>query len=152
MTNETEHGSGTTLENQRIVDARMEYEQLSISIRTLVQLWWIDVSAFFTVNTLLATAFGFSFATGAQSPNATFLNMIHLLIPVTGVFFSLAAIYVAIALTGLMRLTNKRGRELEEVLFARMFGDLQSYCEKPPVVTVMASLLFLAMWVAAMWR
>jgi hypothetical protein len=136
---------------QRILDARMEYEQLLISARTIEQIWWVDVSAFFAVNTLLATVFGLSFATTAQPLNPIFLKVIHVLIPTAGVFFSFAATRVANELTKLMRLTNERGRELEKLLFARMFSELRAYSEKPPWGTILASLLFLLIWVAALW-
>lgn len=136
--------------DQQILDARMEYGHLVDRVRTIEQLWWVEASAFFAVNTLLATIYAFSWTTTAQAQNANFLKAVHVLIPLIGVFFAFAAIRVAYGLTRWIRLINERGRELEKTLSAKMFTELQAYSEQTPWGTVLASLLFFVLWVGAM--
>ena len=149
MTLANDQQESTASDSQRVLDARMEYEQLLVTIRTIEQMWWVDVGAFFAVNTLLATAFGVSLSAPTKDYNVIAMNAVHLLIPLTGVFFSYVAIRTANILARLGRLTVERGIELENILFARIFVRLQSNYERPPWATRIASLFFLAIWLAA---
>ena len=136
-------------QNQRILDARLEYEQLLTTVRSVEQMWWVNVGAFFAVNTLLATVFGLSVSSTSTTLHPLGLKTIHLLIPLTGAFFSIIAIRVAVALTKNGLTAAKRGVELEGVLFARMFGPIHSNYDRTPWGTICASILFLVMWLVA---
>lgn len=136
-------------EEQNIVDARMEYGHLLTTYLSLANMFWVGYGAFFTINTLLATGLGFSYSETAKSLDKTFLTLVHVLIPVTGMFISLVAIYTAMAITKFQGLINKRGRELETLLFARIFTGLQPY--SAPIGTIIGSILFLALWAGALY-
>ena len=145
MTNKTDTNE------QQIVDARMEYGHLLTIYVSLANMFWVGYGAFFTINTLLATGLGFSYSETAKSLDKTFLTLVHVLIPVTGMFISLVAIYAARMITKFQGLIDKRGRELETLLFARIFTGLQPYSERFPIGTTVGSLLFLALWVVALY-
>ena len=149
MSHSDQSNAESTPQNQRILDARMEYEQLLTTVRSVEQMWWVNVGAFFAVNTLLATAFGLSVSTATNTLNPLGLKIIHFLIPLTGAFFSFIAIRVALALTKIGLSAAKRGVELESVLFARMFSPIRSKYEITPWGTIIASILFLVMWLVA---
>lgn len=139
-------------EEQNIVDARMEYGHLLTTYLSLANMFWVGYGAFFTINTLLATGLGFSYSvTANKSLEKTFLPLVHVLIPVTGMFISVVAIYAAVEITNFLGLINKRGRELETLLFARIFTGLQSYSDRPPIWTIIGSLLFLELWAGALY-
>ncbi len=138
-------------EDQRVVDARMEYGHLLTTYLSLANMFWVAYGAFFTINTLLATGLGFSYSESAKSFPKSFLTGVHFLIPVTGIFISLVAIYAAIQIVSLQRLAKKRGRELETLLFARIFTELQPHADGLPMGTIIGSLLFLALWAFALY-
>lgn len=140
----------STRDQQRL-DARMEYGLLMNSYLSLSQMMWVGYGAFFTINTLLATGLGFSYAS-STSLDRWLVKTIHIMIPVTGVAISVIAIYAAREIATLRLLTNARGRELEKLLFARTFTELRAYSEKKPTATTVGSLLFLAIWLAALVR
>jgi hypothetical protein len=137
---------------QRILDARMEYEQLLSTYVSLANRFWVGYGAFFAINTLLATGLGSSYVTeAAKSLDPKFLTLVRILIPVTGMFISLVAIYVAWEIVKFQRLANKRGRELEKLLFARIFTELQPYSQRFPKGTTIGSLLFFVIWAGALY-
>lgn len=139
------------IDEQNIVDARMEYGHLLTTYLSLASMFWVGYGAFFTINTLLATGLGFSYSDASKSFDNKFLTLMHVLIPLTGMFISLVAIYTARAITDFQRLINKRGRELEILLFARIFTGLEPYSDRPPIATIIGSLLFLAVWAGALY-
>src|SRR2546430_16759007 len=106
---------------QRIEDARMEYGHLFTAYASLANMFWLGYGAFFTVNTLFATGLGLSYSDAAKSLNPKFLTLVHILIPAAGMFISIIAIVVARQIVFFQKLVDKRGTELESVLFARIF-------------------------------
>jgi hypothetical protein len=113
---------------------------------------WIAYGAFFTINTLLATGLGLSYSDAAKVfDKKFFLTSIHVMIPVTGMFISIIAIVAARQIVRFQRLINKRGRELETLLFSRIFAGLEPYSERAPVGTTIGSLFFFAIWVTALF-
>jgi len=137
--------------DQRILDARMEYDHLLKIYLSLANMFWVGYGAFFTINTLLATALGFSYSSGAQSFDETFLKLARPLLSVTGMFTSLIVIYAAIRINKFQILVKRRGRELEKLIFARAFTELQPYSKSFPTGTTIGSLLFLAIWASALY-
>jgi len=130
-----------------ILDARMEYGYLMSNYVTLVNMFWVGYGAFFTINSLFATALGVSYSQNAQSMDSWFLFLIHVLIPLTGVFISGCAIYAAIKIVKNQRLIEERGRELEStVLRAMIFQRLQIHSRRSPGWTIMGALFFAALW------
>ncbi len=138
--------------DQRILDARMEYGLLMGTYLSLAQMMWVGYGAFFTINTLLATGLGFSYSNSSGVLDKWLLKIIHILIPITGIVISIIAIYAAKEIASLRRLANLRGRELETLLFAKTFLELQSYSEKKPTATAIGSLLFFTLWLTALVR
>lgn len=150
----SENVDSAKFSEQKILDARMEYDQLLTTARTIEQMWWVDVGAFFAVNTLLATALGFSCSSVVTSNlnlNQSFIKLLQFLIPITGIFFSFAASYTAIALRKMTRCTTERGIELEEILFSKIFSILIAHSNSTPWLTICASSLFGFMWIATIF-
>jgi hypothetical protein len=114
-------------------------------------MFWVGYGAFFTINTLLATGLGLSYSETAKLLDKTFLTLVHVLIPATGMFISLVAIYTARAITIFQGFINRRGRELETFLFCRIFTGLQRYSGRLPIGTIIGSLLFLVLWAGALY-
>jgi hypothetical protein len=137
--------------NQQLTDARMEYGHLLTSYLSLVNMFWVGYGAFFTINTLLATGLFFSYSEGAKSLDKGFLAIIHILLPMTGVFVAVVAIWVARAITSYQGKINERGRELETLLFAKIFTGSQSHSKRFPMWSTVGSLFFLALWAAALY-
>jgi hypothetical protein len=142
-------GDETDTEGQRILDARMEYGHLITTYISLANMIWLGYGAFFTINTLLATGLGFSYSETAKSLDQKLLTLVHVLIPVTGMFISLVAIYAAVLISEYERLAVMRGRELETLLFAKIFKQLSA--AKYPVGTIIGSLLFFAIWFGTLY-
>ena len=130
-----------------ILDARMEYGHLMTTYMSLVNMFWLGYGAFFTINSLLATALGVSYSANAAGMSTRFLYLVHVLIPSTGIFMSACAIYAAILIVRNMRRIEKRGKELEtDVLHATIFSRLGS--RSWPFWTSIGSLCFAALWVS----
>jgi len=142
---------GTTQEDQRVLDARMEYGYLLTNYMPLANMVWVAYGAFFAINTLLATALGLSYSDAAKIFDKKFLIAVHLLLPITGMFISLVAIVAGRQIVHFQRLASKRGRELEVVLFAKIFVELEPYSNRRPIGTTIGSLLFFAMWASAIY-
>ena len=100
-------------ESNEILDARMEYGLLMSNYITLANMFWVGYGAFFTINSLLATALGVSYSQTAQPLDAIFLLLVHVLIPITGIFISACAIYAVVMIADNQRLVEQRGREIE---------------------------------------
>jgi hypothetical protein len=140
----------TKKKDNDILDARMEYGHLMTNYMSMVNMFWLGYGAFFTINSLLATALGISYAQSAQSIIPTFLLLIHILIPATGIFISMCAIYASWMIVKMQRLINERGRELESTLLsAKIFRASQRYSERSPAATICGSIFFALMWAAA---
>jgi hypothetical protein len=136
---------------QSILDARMEYGLLLSTYTSLAQMMWLGYGAFFTLNTLMVTGLGFSYSDGAKVLDAWLLQLVHVAIPLIGIVISIISIYAAIEIRRMLALTNKRGRELEELLLARMFSRTEAYSRKKPVATVVGSFLFMLLWVSVLF-
>jgi hypothetical protein len=136
---------------QRITDARMEYGHLLATYLSLANMYWVGYGAFFTINTLLATGLGLSYSEAAKLLDRTFLLLAHILIPTTGIFISVVAIYAAKSIADFQGKINERGRELETILFARIFTGSRRYAERFPKGTAIGSLLFLALWASTLY-
>src|SRR5258707_5531847 len=108
-------------EEQSVLDARMEYGHLLTSYMSLANMVWIGYGAFCTINTLLATGLGASYSAAARDIDKVFIGLVRVLIPATGMFISVVAIQAARMITHFQRLAIRRGRELEQLLHARMF-------------------------------
>lgn len=133
-------------EKQNLLDARMEYGLLITTYTSLAQMMWIGYGAFFTLNTLLATGLGFSYSDGSKVFSRWLLKLTHAGIPAIGIVIAIIAIYAAIQIRQMLAVTNDRGRELEVLLFARMFSRSEAYSRKKPFATIVGSLLFLLLW------
>ena len=131
---------------QSLLDARMEYGLLMSTYTSLAQMMWVGYGAFFTINTLLATGLGFSYSDGSTALSSSLLRVIHIAIPAIGIVISMIAIYAAIEIRRMLALTNARGRELEGLLYAKMFSRTEAYSRKKPIATVVGSLLFMFLW------
>lgn len=143
-----EQGAG---KEQHVLDARMEYGLLATSLISLANMFWVGYGAFFTINTLLATGLGLSHSAASHGINATFLNIVHVVIPITGMFISCVAISAAYNIRKMQRLVVVRGRELEKLLFARTFSELKTYSESFPTPTAIGSILFGVIWAGALY-
>ena len=137
-------------EQQSLLDARMEYGLLMSTYTSLAQMMWVGYGAFFTLNTLLATGLGFSYSDGSRVLSSWLLKLIHIGIPAIGIVIAVIAIYAAIEIRRMLALTNDRGRELEVLLYARMFSRSEAYSRKKPVATIVGSSLFLLLWVGVL--
>ena len=139
---------------EHILDARMEYGYLLSNYLALANMVWVGFGAFFTLNTLLATGLGFSYSTTYSGKNEPFGNeflpFVHVLIPVTGMFISLVAIYTARKIDIMQGLIVKRGREIEALLAAETFQYLAPNSGRFPVITTVGSLLFFTIWAGAL--
>jgi hypothetical protein len=137
--------------DQHVCDARMEYGHLLTAYLSLANMFWVGYGAFFAINTLLATGLGLSYSDAAKPVNPTFLTLTRFLIPLTGIIISVIAIYTAKLIRDMQRLACERGTELEKLLFARMFSRLKPYSESFPSGTTIGSLLFMAIWIGALY-
>jgi len=118
---------------------------------SLANMFWIGYGAFFTINSLLATALGVSYSDAAANAiHKIALHAIQILIPATGIFISFVAIQAARMIRKNQRLAVMRGRKLEELLFARIFEGLEPSSNKPPTSTTIGSLFFGVIWFAAL--
>jgi hypothetical protein len=134
--------------DNEILDARMEYGHLMSNYMTLVNMFWVGYGAFFTINSLFATALGISYSDNAKGMDKRFLYLIHVLIPLTGIFISACAIYAAVKIADSERLIQERGRELEStVLRAAIFRGLQE--RGTPVWTIIGALFFAILWASS---
>ena len=138
----------SSLHEQEILDARMEYQQLVGSYQLLAQLVWVSYGAYFAINTLLATALGASFSTMVSDFAGTNMQVFRLLVPVVGIATACTSVYVAFELSRLRKLNNHRGREVEKLLFARTFRDLQTHAGRAPTVSYFGSFTIAALWIA----
>lgn len=131
-----------------ILDARMEYGHLMSSYISLANMFWLGYGAFFTINSLFATALGVAYSQGAQSMNPWFLFFVHFLIPLAGVFISACAIYAAVLIVRSQSLIETRGRELEAVLRSAIFTRMKVRPGRFPGWTTAGALFFAAIWVS----
>jgi hypothetical protein len=135
-----------------ILDARMEYGHLMSTYMSLVNMFWLGYGAFFTINSLFATALGISYSQNAQSMDPWFLLLLHLLIPMAGIFISGCAIYAAILIVRNQRLTEQRGCELETaVLRSQIFQRMRGRSSKYPNWTIVGALFFAALWLSTLF-
>ena len=141
---------GTSTESEQYLDARMEYTLLVSTYTSLANLKWIGYGAFFTLNTLLATGFGYLNSTSPSNMDLTFINVARLIIPMAGIVVSMIAIKTVFEITNMMLLTNERGRELESLLSAKFFDKAMPYSLKKPIATIVGSLFFLVLWTVAL--
>ena len=147
---EAEKAAKSRAADNEVLDARMEYGHLVTSYMSLVNMFWLGYGAFFTINSLLATALGVSYSQNAESMNAKFLFLIHVLIPSTGIFISWCAIYAARQIASSQHLIEVRGEELEStVLRAAIFHGLRRHPRTTPYWTIVGALFFGALWVSA---
>jgi hypothetical protein len=138
-------------ESNEILDARMEYGLLMSNYITLANMFWVGYGAFFTINSLLATALGVSYSEAARPLDATFLLLIHMLIPLTGMFISACAIYSVVMMALNQHLVAQRGQELEtKLLHALIFKRMRSRSKPLPLWTIIGSLLFALIWASAL--
>lgn len=143
--------SDVAKKDQAILDARMEYGHLMTTYVSLANMVWIGFGAFFTINSLLATALGVSYSdSAARAIDKVAIHALHILIPATGIFISWVAIHAAQSIKNAQHLAVLRGRKLEELLYARIFEGLEPFSSRPPTATTVGSLFFGAMWVAAL--
>jgi hypothetical protein len=147
---EADNAAKSTTPDNEILDARMEYGHLVTSYMSLVNMFWLGYGAFFTINSLLATALGVSYSTNADSMNPKFLFLIHVLIPSTGIFISWCAIYAARQIADTQRLIEERGKGLEStVLRAAIFHGLGKHPRTTPVLTIVGAVFFGALWLSS---
>jgi hypothetical protein len=140
-----------TNDPETILDARMEYGHLLTALQSLGNMYWVGYGAFFTINTLLATALGFSYSTMASSLGPKFLSLTHAVVPLTGMFMCGVAIYTAWFIANLQRRAVARGNELETILSARMFSQLGPHSGGYPISTTIGALMFLLLWAGALF-
>jgi hypothetical protein len=137
-------------EDNAILDARMEYNHLISGYVSLANMFWVGYGAFFTINSLLATALGVSYSQNAQSMDFRFLILIHVLIPLTGIFISACAICAAVKIANRMRLAEQRGQELESTLLSAVIFH-RLHARSAPVWTNIGALFFAALWMSALF-
>jgi len=136
-------------EENEILNMRMEYGHLMSGYMSLVNMFWVGYGAFFTINSLFATALGVSYSQNAQSMSPSFLFLVHLLIPMAGMFISACAIYAAILITTNLILVATRGRELEVKLRSEIFRRM--HIHKFPGWTTVGALFFAALWLTTLF-
>jgi hypothetical protein len=142
---------GEVSERARAIDdARMEYGHLMTSYMSLANMFWIGFGAFFTINSLLATALGVSYSQSAQALGKPSIDAVRILIPVVGIFISFAAVDAARKIRAAQHHAVIRGRKLEELLSARIFEGLEPYSRKAPTSTIIGSLLFALLWASTL--
>lgn len=147
-----EYEADLTRRENLILDARMEYGHLVSTYMSLVNMFWLGYGAFFTINSLFATALAVSYSQNAQTMDPWFLFLFHLLVPIAGIFISSCAIFAALLIVRNQRLTEQRGCELEKsVLGSQIFRRMQGRASKYPHWTMTGALLFAAMWLSALF-
>jgi hypothetical protein len=127
------------------LDARMEYGHLITVYLALANMMWIGYGAFFTINTLLVTGLGFSYAEIAKSISGSLLFFLHIAIPITGMCMSTIAVYAAILISKTQNKTRDRGIQLEQLLSAKMF-TMRARANSFPYATAVGSSCFFVMW------
>lgn len=137
--------------DQEVLDARMEHQQLVTSFHSLAQTTWVSYGVFLTLNTLFATALAWSYAVGRTTEfGGVAVCAFHILVPLIGIFNCGVAAQVSIEIARLRAITNKRGRELEEILYARFFQLLAAYSAKSPTTSLAGCTVFGVLWLVAL--
>ena len=135
---------------QQLLDFRMEYEQLSIYVRFLANMMWVGISSFFAMNTLFATALAFSYSKGLLNLDSNFIRIAHIFIPIIGAFIAVVAMITARSIVDSFKFVISRGKELEEILFAKTFTKFDKDSHLSAVSTVIGATLFLLLWVGVL--
>jgi len=107
---------------------------------------WLGFGAFFTINTLLITGLGFSYADIAKSISAVLLYFLHVAIPLTGMCMSIIAVYAAVLIFNAQKQARERGVQLEKFLSAKMFTTRAARTASFPYATAVGSSCFFIMW------
>ncbi|MDM0106562.1 hypothetical protein QTH97_16570 [Variovorax sp. J22R24] len=134
-------------QEQRIVDARLEHQQLITSFHLLMQIVWISYGAYFAVNTLLFTILGATF-TETAAATIKYPGPVRVTIALVGIATACTSVYVAFEIWRLRKLNNARGQEVEQVVLARTFHRLEAFSNSPPIASYFGSFTFAAIWIA----
>jgi hypothetical protein len=137
-------------EDQAVLDLRMEYPALMTAYATVSGMFWAGYTAFFAVNTLLATGLGLSYSAGGNYANSYFIKLAHIMIPVIGMFIAGVAIYAAYLIVRHQNLIISRGLEIDERLATKSFTQLMHH-KGFPVATSLGSLLFFLTWAGILY-
>jgi hypothetical protein len=127
----------------------MEYAALMTAYSSTSSMFWTGYAAFFAVNTLLATAFGFSYSQVAAGQSTRLISAVRLGLPLIGMAMAVIAIHAAWMLRTHQKLIIGRGKEIDQSLATRSFTLIGPEGEKRPVSTSIGALLFLLAWAIA---
>jgi hypothetical protein len=139
------------VQDASILDCRAEYGSLMTAYSSVSSMYWTGYTAFFAVNTLLATALGLSYSGQAATMAANFIKYTRIMIPMVGMAISLIAIHAARLINDHQKIIIDRGKELDGVLATRSFTRLAPMRNSFPWATTFGSLMFLAIWGIALY-
>jgi hypothetical protein len=153
---EEERGEATMTQNgqiseaQTVLDLRMEYPALMTAYAAVSGMFWTGYTAFFAVNTLLATALGLSYSAGGGYAGSRFIKLAHMMIPAIGMFIAVAAVYAAHLIVRHQNLIISRGMQIDGTLATRSFTQLM-HQKGFPVATAFGSALFFVTWAGILY-
>ena len=127
-------------------DYRMEYAALMTAYTSVSNMYWTGYTAFFAVNTLLATGIALSLSTEETLSAANLLQLAHIGLPLIGMSMSIIALYAAFEIRRHQAAIAKRGREIDTYLSTNSFTSLPSGREGFPIATAIGSALFFLVW------
>ncbi len=124
---------------------RFEIHELVDLLKQSTSMIWTGYGAFFTVNTLLATGYGFLLGYEADLP-LYFSVVLEFLISFCGIFMSFCAYRVIIIIQNIQTKILVRGAELDRELGTRVFEMIPKSVQDYPFGTVIGSILFAMIW------
>jgi len=130
---------------------RIEYPLLVSASFSIHNMYWLGYGAFFTINTLLATAFDLSYADGSTKLPSVCLMVTRFIIPIIGIFISIVAIYTAHLINKTQSAVISRGVEIDAVLHTRMYSLIADQGQSFPWSTAIGSVLFMLIWVGVLY-
>lgn len=125
-----------------------EYEEIIGLLKQSSQMVWTGYGAYFTVNSLLFTAFGLIMTSDFARSDPVFALAIAVILAVIGIFLSAVAIVVIRSIAHTQHALVQRGKDLEDITGAQLVSILGSARRSTPWPTIVGAMLFAALWCA----
>ncbi|MEL7467032.1 MAG: hypothetical protein AAFN27_01175 [Pseudomonadota bacterium] len=124
---------------------KFEIHELMDLLKQSASMIWTGYGAFFTVNTLLATGYGFLLGYDSALPGQLSATL-QVAISVVGIFISYCAYSVILLVRRVQVRILQRGAELDKVIGTQIFEMVLGQGQGYPWGTVIGSFLFAVIW------
>ncbi len=132
-------------EKDTLETTRFEIHEVMDLLKQSTSMIWTAYGVFFTVNTLLATGYGFLLGYGGQIPN-NFSTSILLILALCGIFISYCAYTTIRLISDVQYRLHERGSELDRQIGTRIFEMIPLKGVGYPWGTVIGSFIFSVLW------